>query len=158
MLRLARLGLLIGLVLVSWASAAVEFNVKDLNGKVHSLSEYRGKWVLVNFWATWCPPCRDETPELVSLHNAHKDTDLVVLGVALDSPRKEVERFVSQYQVSYTVGIGSYTMASLLGNVEALPTSFLIDPNGKTIGYQEGVITRAAIEAYMMQHGKSAKK
>jgi peroxiredoxin len=146
------------LALCSVAASAVEFSMKDLKGQTHRLTDYRGKWVLVNFWATWCPPCQQETPELVALHNAHQAKDLVVLGVALDSRKKDVEKFVTKYQVSYTMGVGDYKMAAQLGEVEALPTTFLIDPTGKLVGFQEGMITRSAIESFLVKDEKTTKK
>lgn len=163
MQRTRRIIFAICLLLFSTTASAREFGFRDLKGKNHALSEYRGKWVLVNFWATWCPPCQDETPDLVALHNAHKDSDLVVVGISLDSERnarKSVERFADQYKISYTLGIGSYTMAAMLGEneISALPTSFLIDPNGAVVGYQEGAVTRSAIETFITQRKQAPKK
>lgn len=146
------------LVLSTFTASAVEFNMKDLKGQAHRLADYRGKWVLVNFWATWCPPCQQETPELVDLHNAHKDKDLIVLGMALDSSKKEIEKFVAKYQISYPMAVGDYKMASQLGEIEALPSTFLIDPKGKLVGFQAGMITRAAVESFLRKgDGSSAR-
>lgn len=146
------------LAVSSIAVSAAEFSMKDLKGQTHRLADYRGKWVLVNFWATWCPPCQQETPELVALHNAHKDKDLVVLGMALDSNKKDVEKFIVKYQVSYPMAVGDYKMAAQLGDVEALPSTFLMDPNGKLVGFQEGMITREAIESFLKKDNKPIKK
>jgi peroxiredoxin len=146
------------LALSSITVSAVEFSMKDMKGQTHRLTDYRGKWVLVNFWATWCPPCQQETPELVALHNAHKDKDLVVLGMALDSSKKDVEKFIVKYQVSYPMAVGDYKMAAQLGDIEALPSTFLIDPKGKLVGFQEGMITREAIESFLLKGEKPAKK
>ena len=157
-MRFSAILLVAYLALNPFTATATEFSLTDLKGKTHQLSDYRGKWVLVNFWATWCPPCQQETPYLVALHNAHKDKDLVVLGVALDSTKKNVEKFFSQYQVSYPMGVGSYAMAAKLGEIEALPTSFLIDPSGKKVGYQEGMVTREAIESFIQNDKKTSKK
>ena len=68
---------------ISTAAAEQGFVVKDLNGKQHHLSDYKGKWVLVNYWATWCPPCLEEIPDLVSLYDQRKNKDVMVIGVAL---------------------------------------------------------------------------
>ena len=62
----------------------VEYSLPDLDGKMHSLADYRGKWVIVNYWATWCPPCQEEIPDLVNFHDSHKDDDAVVLGINLE--------------------------------------------------------------------------
>lgn len=137
------------LLLAAGSVGAQGFVFKDMQGQSQRLSDYRGKWVLVNFWATWCSPCLEEIPDLVALHEAHKNTDLVVIGVALDSDKDSVVEFVAKKHVSYPIVYGDYTMASQVGEVEALPTSFLYDPAGKLVSYQEGVVTRASVESYI---------
>ena len=77
--------LMVSLLAWSFSGHAAGFLLEDIQGKAHRLADYRGKWVLVNFWATWCPPCLTEIPELISLHNAHKDSYLVVIGIVMDS-------------------------------------------------------------------------
>lgn len=139
--------------------SAQEFTFKDTQGKTLRLADYRGKWVLVNFWATWCPPCEQETPDLVALHNTHKNTDIVVVGVALDSTRASVADFVAKHKISYPIVVGSYTMAEAqVGVVNALPTSFLYDPTGKLVSFQEGMVTGKEIETYIFLKNKSEKK
>lgn len=149
--------LLAGLVLLLAAGSAVAqgFVFKDMQGQAQRLSDYRGKWVLVNFWATWCPPCLEEIPDLIALHEAHKNSDLVVIGVALDSDRDSVVEFIAKKRVSYPIVYGDYTMAAQVGEVEALPTSFLFDPAGKLVSYQEGMVTRSSVESYIK--GKNKK-
>jgi peroxiredoxin len=140
-------------------ATAKDFSFKDLNGKVQNLADYRGKWVLVNFWATWCPPCEQETPDLVALHNAHKDTDLVVVGVALDSTRASIAEFATRHKISYPLALGSYTMAEAqVGPVTVLPTSYLYDPEGKLVSYQEGLLTGKEIETYIELKNKTKNK
>jgi peroxiredoxin len=136
--------------LLSAAVSAQDFSFTDTQGKLQRLADYRGKWVLVNFWATWCPPCQQETPDLVAMHNAQGDFKIAVIGVALDSNRAGVAKFASQFKINYPLVIGSYTMAELqVGPVDALPTSYLYDPSGKLVSYQEGMVTRAEIEKYI---------
>lgn len=139
-----------GLLLAPFAAMAHEFTLKDAQGKVQRLSDYRGKWVLVNFWATWCAPCLEEIPDLIALHKAHKDKDLVVIGIALDYPSaKVVLDFVKESAIPYPIVLGDYKMARQIGAVEALPTSYLFDPTGKPVSYQSGIITRDSVEEYM---------
>ena len=154
-LRIYRALLLACLALCSVAAMAHDFTFKDTQGKMQRLVDYRGKWVLVNFWATWCPPCQEETPDLVELYNAHKDTDLVVIGVALDSTRAAVAEFTAKYAIPYPIVYSSYTTAETeVGAVEALPTSYLYNPAGKLEIFQEGALTRADVEAYLFLKNK----
>lgn len=128
---------------------ANEFVFKDMQGNVQRLSDYKGKWVLVNFWATWCPPCLAEIPDLVEMHNAHKESDLAVIGVAMSSPMDAVKSFTKQMEISYPIVFGSDKIAAQIGRIDALPTSYLYDPTGKLVSYQSGMVTRDAIEAYI---------
>ncbi len=144
------------LLLTAGAAFAQSFVFKDMQGHEQRLQDYRGKWVLVNFWATWCPPCLEEIPDLVSLYEAHKNTDLMVIGVAVDSTEKSVKGFVSKKHVSYPIVLGDYDLAEQIGKVDALPTSYLFDPTGKLVSYQQGILTRDSVESYIKN--KSKKK
>jgi peroxiredoxin len=139
------------LLAVSATAGAAGFTLQDMSGKTHRLADYRGKWVLVNFWATWCPPCLAEIPELVSLHDAHKDKDLVVIGVALDSTRASVSEFAAKSNISYPLVLGDRKMAAQIGAVEVLPTSYLYAPSGELVSYQAGEVTRAGVESYIRE-------
>jgi peroxiredoxin len=143
------------LSMMAVTASAKEFSFKDTQGNLIRQADYRGKWILVNFWATWCPPCEQETPDLVALHNDHKNSDLVVIGIALDSKRSAVAAFAAKHAISYPLVIGSYTMAEYeVGPVQALPTSYLYDPTGKLVSFQEGMVTRAEIETYLLLKNK----
>lgn len=144
-----RLLLLACLLLVTVNVAADEFVFKDMQGNVQRLSDYKGKWVLVNFWATWCPPCLEEIPDLVEMHNARKASDFAVIGVAMSSSRESVNSYAKQLEISYPVVLGNDKIAAQIGRIDALPTSFLYDPTGKLVSYQSGMVTREAIEAYI---------
>ncbi len=144
-------------LLLAGAASAESFVFRDLQGHEQRLQDYRGKWVLVNFWATWCPPCLEEIPDLISLHEAHKDTDVVVIGVALDSTRESVVEFVSRKKVTYPIAVSDYDKAAQVGEVEALPTTYLYDPAGKLVSYQQGMVTRASVESYIRNKSKQRK-
>jgi thiol-disulfide isomerase/thioredoxin len=151
---------LLGLLLLfsTGAMAAQPFEFKDMQGHPQRLQDYRGQWVLVNFWATWCPPCLEEMPDLVSLYEAHKKTDLMVIGVALDSTRESVAEFVAKKHISYPIVFGDYDLAAQVGEVEVLPTSYLFDPTGKLVSFQEGTVTRASVESYINSKNKKQNK
>lgn len=144
---------LAGLVLAlaaSWAQAQSEgFRITDTDGKPHSLAGYKGKWVLVNYWATWCPPCLEEIPDLIALHE-NKKNNLVVIGVALDfRSAKQVTDFADGLMVNYPIVLGSPQVVNQIGPVQGLPTTYLYNPEGKMVAQQVGPITRAAVENYI---------
>lgn len=150
-LRLLGATLLLGCALTATAQS---FVFTDIQGNAQRLNDYKGKWVLVNFWATWCPPCLEEVPDLVSLHEAHKAKDLVVIGVALDSTEKSVKAFVAKRNVTYPIVMGDYDMAEQVGKVEVLPTSYLYNPQGELVSYQEGLLSRESVESYIKSKSK----
>jgi peroxiredoxin len=130
--------------------AAADFTFTGIQGKPIRLSDYRGKWVLVNFWATWCPPCLEELPDLARLHQAHKDRDLVVIGVAMDEASLDrVAAFIDRHHIPYPVALGDAAQAGQVGKVDVLPTSYLYDPEGRLRSYQQGAITRDSVETYI---------
>lgn len=151
--------LTLGLLLfVTAPLRAAEFSMTDTAGKTHKLSQYKGKWVLVNFWATWCPPCLEEIPDLVDLHEDKKN-NLVVLGVAMDyRDGKEVKAFADSMLVSYPVILGDRKLASQIGPVEGLPTTYLYNPQGKLVARQVGAITRADVEGFIRGAEKTSLK
>lgn len=142
--------LILALMALPFPGHATGFSLEDLQGKIHRLEDYRGKWVLVNFWATWCPPCLSEIPELVSLHDAHKDKDLVVIGIAIESgSSRRVADFSQAHGISYPVVMGNQKIAEQIGEFDVLPTSFLFSPNGVQVSYQAGEVTRESVETYI---------
>ncbi|MDZ7583531.1 MAG: TlpA disulfide reductase family protein [Thiobacillus sp.] len=146
-------GLLLALA-ASWVQAA-DFKLTDTNGKTHTLSGYKGKWVLVNYWATWCPPCLEEIPDLIALHGDKKN-NLVVIGVAMDYRNaKQVTDFADGLLVDYPIVLGTPRVVRQIGPVQGLPTTYLYNPEGKMVAQQVGLITRAAVENYIA--GKPAR-
>jgi len=142
------------LLLATLSVAANEFVFRDMQGSAQRLSDYKGKWVLLNFWATWCPPCLEEIPDLVEMHNARKDKDFVVIGVAMSSSSDSVIAFTRQMEISYPIVLGNDRIVAQIGRVDALPTSYLYDPTGKLVSYQSGMVTRDAIESYIRSKAK----
>lgn len=121
--------------------------VKDMQGRQHVLGHYQGKWLIVNYWATWCPPCLEEMPDLVNLYDARKSKDVMVIGIAWDyKTTEEVARFADDMLVSYPIVLGSEKIAKQLGGAEVMPTTFIYNPEGKLIKSRRGLISRAYIE------------
>jgi thiol-disulfide isomerase/thioredoxin len=116
------------------------FLVNDLDGDIISTAEWHGKVVLVNFWATWCPPCREEIPALIRLQNDYKDR-LQIIGVSMDDDddSKAVAEFAKQAGINYPIVMASREMIEEYGGVPALPTSFVINTNGGVVQKHVGL-------------------
>lgn len=134
---------LLGLVFP--AAAAEGFVLKDMEGKPHSLAGYKGKWVVVNYWAIWCPPCLEEIPDLIALHEKRKD--MAILGIALEYRNdKEVRDFVDDNLMSYPVVLGDDKLIGQIGPAEVLPMTYIYNPQGQLVKVRRGLITRQYIE------------
>ena len=125
---------------------ADDFSLPDLNGNSVQLSDYRGKWVVINYWATWCAPCRKEIPELSELHTERPD--IVVLGLDYeDIERSKLDKFMQEVHISYPVlELDTYNMPATLEVPKALPMTIIVDPQGFRVRTYYGPITRAEIE------------
>lgn len=130
----------------------VDFALPDVKGVEHKLSDFRGKWVVVNYWATWCPPCLSEIPELVDFHEEHKDKDAVVLGVNFeDIGIKGLKQFSEEYFINYPVLRAKPGPRSALGSIPGLPTTYLISPDGEIAARQVGPVTGKLINDFIEQ-------
>lgn len=141
----------------SWGQAE-GFQLTDTHGKVHSLAGYKGKWVLVNYWATWCPPCLEEIPDLIALHE-NKKNNLAVIGVAIDyRSSKQVTDFADSMLVNYPIVLGTAKVVNQIGPVQGLPTTYLFNPEGRMVAQQVGPITREAVQKYIASQPVRQKK
>ncbi len=142
------IALLLVTLLCNFAVAG-SWSLKDLDGIKHKLSDEKGKWVVVNFWAPWCPPCLAELPELISLQQHHKD--LLVIGVAVQYHKnQEVTDMVKKLSVTYPVVMGDEDIAADFGGIEGMPTTFLYSPFGKLVAQQDGPVTQESLEKLMV--------
>lgn len=132
-------------------SATVEdVRLTDLDAKTHRIGDYRGKWVVVNYWATWCPPCLEELPELVKFHEDHKDTDGIVLGVnSEDISQARLREFLDDFFVTYPIIPSDPSPVSPFGPIPGLPVTYVISPEGEVVARQIGGVTQKAIENFI---------
>ena len=131
---------------------APEFSLKDVNGRTVKLSEYRGDVVLLNFWATWCGPCKIEIPWFVEFEKKHKDRGFAVLGISMDDDGWDsVKPFLNRAKVNYRILMGTDTVAMLYGGVQSLPTTFLIDRDGKVAGIHIGLVGKSEYESNIVE-------
>jgi thiol-disulfide isomerase/thioredoxin len=127
--------------------AADHFTLKDSKGKTHSLAQYKGKWVIVNYWATWCPPCLEEVPDLVAFYETHKAKDATVIGVAIDyESAEDVRDYVDDMLMSYPVVLGDDEVRKQFAETDVLPTTFVFNPKGELVVTKHGLITKQALE------------
>jgi thiol-disulfide isomerase/thioredoxin len=144
--------LLLSALLLTFAAGASAFEFVDSKGKPQTLSQYKGKWVLVNYWATWCPPCLEEIPDLADLHKDKKN-NLVVLGVAVNYQNpKQVTDFAARLDIPYPIILGDNQKSGEVEMVPGLPTSYLYNPQGKRVAYQNGILSREAVERYITKN------
>lgn len=143
--------LLIGLtasIVLLLSIPAQAFQFQDTTGKFHRLDDYKGRWVLVNFWATWCPPCLKEIPDLIALYENRKD--IMIIGVSMDADDpKVVLDFVRTMGVTYPTVLGNRKIASQLDEVSLLPSTYFFDPEGNPAARQLGIISREEIEHFI---------
>ena len=129
------------------APVAIAFDVTDTTGKRHRLEDYRGKWVVVNFWATWCAPCIKEIPEIAEFQRAHAPDRAVVLGIALDVDDEDKTRqFAKKVGHAYPLVLEDERTEKQFGKVKGLPTTVIFDPAGRRAWDRTGTVTRKSLE------------
>jgi peroxiredoxin len=123
---------------------APNFTLKDADGRTVKLSDYKGKVVLLNFWATWCGPCKIEIPWFVDFEQKYKDRGFAVLGVSMDDDGwSAVKPYITDKKLNYRVLLGNDTVGDQYGGVDSLPTTFLLDRNGKVAATHIGLVSKS---------------
>ncbi|MDR3748852.1 MAG: redoxin domain-containing protein [Acidobacteriota bacterium] len=130
----------------SQGNPAPEFSLAGLDGRPLSLADYRGKVVLLDFWATWCVPCRAEIPHFVEFQNKYREQGLQVVGISMDDGLKPVQEFYQQYKMNYPVALGTDKVAESYGGVLGLPVTFLIGRDGRIAAKYIGAAHMPVIE------------
>jgi peroxiredoxin len=129
--------------------ASPDLTLTDLSGKAVSLREYLGSVVLVNLWATWCPPCQDEMPALQTFYESHKTDGFVLIGIDQEETYDIVEPFVTRYGLTFPVWLDENYIAQRKFNTESLPSSYVIDRRGKVRLMWFGSISEKFLEKYV---------
>lgn len=152
-------GILIGVSLVSaymarmrgggeGGRANLEFTLKDMNGADVRLADFKGKPLIVNFWATWCAPCIIEQPELTALAAEYKDRGLAIVGISYNDEAKDIQKYAKEFKVPYPllVGLDREDVFNAFGLTDGLPTTLFIRPDGTIAARLQGISTRAWFE------------
>lgn len=140
----------------SWAGKDVTFI--DLDGNKSQLSDYKGKWVIVNLWATWCPPCLVEIPDLIMFHEKHHKLDAVVIGVNYeDNDPKKVKAFAESQMINYPVVRFDQKVDGRntpFGPIQGLPTTYMVSPEGEVIAARTGMVDDKMLEDFIENYNK----
>lgn len=140
---------ILGLAAAGWTAdkPAPEFNLKEvLQGQDYTLSQFKGKVVMINFFTFFCGPCREEMPDLNKIHNELKGQGLQTLGIALSSEATQIRFLVKQLALDYPVLLGNDKVSEAYGNVVVVPTTFIIDKQGKIVHKIEGTRKKTEFE------------
>jgi len=143
--------LAVGLLAAGCATAegekAADFALPSIDGTTVKLSDYRGKIVILNFWASWCPPCRKELPDFAAFHRENREKGVAVVGIAVDEAVPAIKKLVAESGVGYPVVLGDRKLQADYGGIRAVPTTFVIDKAGTIVKKHLGMMSKADLEA-----------
>ena len=137
-LGMDRLFSIVGVIKVSPTNDPVRINLKDINGKNISLSDFKGKIVFLNFWTTWCPTCRIEVPSMEKLHQKFKNKDFAIVTVNLRESASKVKAFSKKFKLTFTALLDSTGEVGASFGIRAIPTTYILDKTGRIIGRVNG--------------------
>jgi len=132
--------------------ATPDFALKDVTGATVKLSDYKGKVVLLNFWATWCGPCKIEIPWFMDFEKTYKDREFAVVGVSMDEDGWDaVKPYIEQHKLNYRVVVGNDQVSQLFGSIDSLPTTLVIDREGRIASMHLGLVAKKTYEQEIEQ-------
>jgi peroxiredoxin len=146
--------LLLAFVLIGLSGCAVsqgvDFELEGIDGKTYRLSDYRGQWVIVNYWATWCPPCIEEMPELQHFHDKYNASSAVVIGVNHEfAELADLQNFAAEHGISFPLVRSRPDFLGVDGPIAGLPTTYVIDPKGQIAAKQIGMVSMQMLEDFI---------
>lgn len=128
---------------------AANFTLEDLDGNTISLNDLKGKNIFLNFWATWCPPCRGEMPDIQSIHEEYSEKGLVILAVNLGEGKDAIKDFVKKNNYDFKVLLDTEQTVGDMYNISAIPSSYFLDKDGNIIGKKIGAMSKEEIKSYL---------
>ncbi len=134
---------------VAIGDKAPDFVLVDMQGNKHRLSDYRGQGVFLNFWGTWCPPCKKEMPYINNQYLQYKDKGVQVLSIDIQEPKLAVNQFAERYKLDFPIMIDTDKEVMNVYGIDPLPATFLIDKNGDVVKYHTGEMTENMIKDFM---------
>ena len=133
-------------------TSAPVFSLRDLDGRTFRLSDFKGKPVVIDFWATWCAPCRASLPHLSALQERYRDQGLVVMGLSLDDIQpQQVRRYTERMRLKFRIGMADEKVLDLYGPIRSIPTTIFIDRKGHMVRRVVGYIDPETVEAYALE-------
>ncbi len=148
------LSIALALTTFNQQGSAIEYELSDVDGKLQSFDQYLGKWVIINYWATWCTSCRHELPDLIDLHENSKQP-IAVVGVNFENITTDnLKRFITEHGITYPILRSTPIPVTAIGTVPALPTTYIIDPEGEIVAAEVGLVTRKEIEDYIEEKAR----